>query len=98
MVALPAGETLSRRFLGNGLPGSSVLVQHLTLWVGFLGAFLATVTERHLALSTTEVIPAGWPRRLAGLLARLVSTAVCALLAYASVELVIADRGSGRSL
>ncbi|HEX7625176.1 MAG TPA: hypothetical protein VF400_16480, partial [Anaeromyxobacteraceae bacterium] len=37
MVALPAGETLARRFLGRGLSGSAILVQHLTLWVGFLG-------------------------------------------------------------
>ena len=98
MVALPAGETISRRFLGQGIPGSAVLVQHLTLWVGFLGALLATGADRHLALSTAEVIPAGWPRRAAGLLSRMVSTAVCALLAYASVKLVIAERGSDRLL
>jgi C4-dicarboxylate transporter DctM subunit len=98
MVAIPAGETLSRRFLGRGLSGSAVLVQHLTLWVGFLGALLATIAERHLALSTGEVIPAGAPRRAARMVSRLVSTAVCALLAYASVKLVIADHDSGRTL
>jgi C4-dicarboxylate transporter, DctM subunit len=98
MVALPAGETLSRRFLGQGIPGSAVLVQHLTLWVGFLGAVLATGAGRHLALSTAEVIPAGWPRRAARLLSRVVSTGVCALLAYASVKLVLAERLSDRAL
>ena len=86
MVALPAGETLSRRFLGRGMPGSAILVQHLTLWVGFLGALLATGADRHLALSTAEAIPAGWPRRLARLLTRMIATAVCALLAYASLD------------
>ncbi len=98
MVAIPAGETISRRLLGRGLAGSAILVQHLTLWVGFLGALLATIHERHLALSTAEVIPRGAPRRAAELLARVVSTAVCALLAYAAVELVLADRGSDRTL
>jgi tripartite ATP-independent transporter DctM subunit len=98
MVAIPAAETLGRRFLGRGFPGSAVLVQHLTLWVGFLGALLATGAGRHLALSTTEVIPPGWPRRAASLLSRIVSTAVCALLAYASVKLVAAERGSDRAL
>jgi tripartite ATP-independent transporter DctM subunit len=98
MVAIPAGETLSRRFLGRGLSGSGILVQHLTLWVGFLGALLATGADRHLALSTAEVIPAGWPRRAASLLSRMVSTAVCALLAYASVKLVGAERASDRAL
>jgi tripartite ATP-independent transporter DctM subunit len=98
MVALPAGETLSRRFLGEGISGSAVFVQHLTLWVGFLGALLATGAGHHLALSTGEVIPAGWPRRGASLLARSVSTAVCALLAWASLKLVLAERGSDRML
>jgi tripartite ATP-independent transporter DctM subunit len=98
MVALPAGETLARRFLGQGIAGSGVLVQHLTLWVGFLGALLASGAQRHLALSTAEVIPEGWPRRSASLLTRMISTAVCALLAYASMKLVAAERGSDRTL
>ena len=98
MVALPAGETLARRFLGKGFAGSGILVQHLTLWVGFLGALAATGAERHLALSTAEVIPPGWPRRSASLLSRMISTAVCALLAYASLKLVAAERASDRTL
>ncbi len=98
MVALPAGETLSRRFFGRGIPGSAILVQHLTLWVGFLGALLATGADRHLALSTVEAIPAGWPRRGARVLSRMVSAAVCALFAYASMKLVGAERGSDRTL
>jgi tripartite ATP-independent transporter DctM subunit len=98
MVALPAGETFSRRFLGEGISGSAVFVQHLTLWVGFLGALLATGAGHHLALSTADVIPAGWPRRSASVLSRAVSTAVCALLAYASLKLVLAERGSDRML
>jgi C4-dicarboxylate transporter DctM subunit len=98
MIALPAGETLSRRLFGRGFTGSSTLVQHLTLWVGFLGALLATATERHLALSTVDFIPPGWPRRAARLLSRMVSASVCALLAYASVKLVLAERGSDRTL
>jgi C4-dicarboxylate transporter, DctM subunit len=98
MIALPAGETISRRLLGRGFTGSSTLVQHLTLWVGFLGALLATATEHHLALSTTDVIPRGWPKRAASLLSRAVSASVCALLAYAAVKLVLAERGSDRTL
>ncbi len=98
MIAIPAGETLARRFIGQGLPGSAVLVQHLTLWVGFLGALLATVAERHLGLSTAEVIPEGLPRRAASLVTRMVSTATCALLAYASAELVISETASDRTL
>jgi tripartite ATP-independent transporter DctM subunit len=98
MVLLPAAETVGRRLFGTGVPGSAVLVQHLTLWIGFLGALLATATGNHLALSTAEIIPAGWPRRAAAILRRSVSTAVCALLAYASFKLVESDSITSRQI
>ncbi len=91
MVALPAASTVSRRFLGRELPGSAVLAQHITLWVGFLGALLATISGAHLALSTIDVVPAGWPRRAARFFGQVVSAAACALLAWASVQLVRAE-------
>jgi C4-dicarboxylate transporter DctM subunit len=91
MVLLPAASTVARRLLGRELPGSSVLAQHITLWVGFLGAVLATASGRHLALSTLEVLPAGWPRRAARIFGQAVSAATCALLAWASLKLVQAE-------
>jgi tripartite ATP-independent transporter DctM subunit len=91
MVLLPAASTVSRRLLGRELPGSSVLAQHITLWVGFLGALLATASGRHLALSTLDVVPAGWPRRSARVFGLAVSAATCALLAWASLQLVEAE-------
>ena len=57
MVLLPAASTALRRLTGRELPGSSVLAQHITLWVGFLGALLATASGRHLALSTLDLLP-----------------------------------------
>ncbi len=91
MVLLPALSTVSRRLTGRELPGSAVLAQHITLWVGFLGALLATVTGHHLALSTLDAVPDGWPRRAARFFGQVVSAAACALLAWASVRLVRAE-------
>lgn len=88
MIVLPAASTLARRFLGRELPGASVLAQHITLWIGFLGAALATATGRHLALATIDLFPAGRPRRAAAFLGQAVSAAACALLAWASAKLV----------
>ncbi|MFT3914077.1 MAG: TRAP transporter large permease subunit [Anaeromyxobacteraceae bacterium] len=88
MVALPAASTLSRRFIGRELPGAAQLAQHITLWVGFLGALLASVTNHHLALSTLDLVPAGPPRRLARAFGLTLSAATSALLAYASWKLV----------
>jgi C4-dicarboxylate transporter, DctM subunit len=91
MILLPAASTLSRRLWDRELLGSAVLAQHITLWVGFLGAMLATLTGRHLALSTLDVVPAGWPRRAAAFFGQAVSAATCALMAWASLTLVRAE-------
>ena len=37
MVLLPLAEITIRPFIAGGIPGSIPFVQHLTLWVGFLG-------------------------------------------------------------
>jgi tripartite ATP-independent transporter DctM subunit len=91
MVALPAASTVTRRVLGRGIPGAAQLAQHITLWVGFLGALLATLTHHHLALSTLDVVPAGRPRRIARFFGLTVSAAASALLTYASFRLVHAE-------
>jgi C4-dicarboxylate transporter DctM subunit len=88
MIALPAASATWRRLGGRDLPGASVLAQHITLWIAFLGALLATATGRHLGLSTQEAIPAGWPRRAARLFVHAVSAATVALLAWASWKVI----------
>jgi len=70
-----------------------VYTEHLTLWVGFLGAMLATASGHHLALSTVDFLPAGWPRQLARGFGSAVTTLVCAFLAYASLDMLLLDKG-----
>ena len=98
MIALPAASTLMRRLTGQGLTGSNVWVQHITLWVGFLGALLATGAGKHLALSTLGLFPEGWPRQVASVFCRAVSSSVTLLLGYAAAQLVRAELHSERML
>lgn len=98
MVVLPVVQTVARKFAGAEISSASVIVQHLTLWVGFLGALLAAGTGKHLALSTVEAIPKGGPRRAANLISRITSASVTALLAAASWKVVQADADSGRTV
>lgn len=98
MVVLPVVQTVARKFADTEIPSASVVVQHLTLWIGFLGALLAAGTGKHLALSTVEAIPKGGPRRAANLISRITSASVTALLAAASWKVVQADADSGRTV
>ncbi len=52
MVALPVVQAVARKVADTEIPSASVIVQHLTLWIGFLGALLAAGS------GTSEIEPA----------------------------------------
>ena len=59
MVLLPLAELLIRPFFVGGIPGSIPFVEHLTLWVGFLGAGIAARQNKLISLATASFIPDG---------------------------------------
>jgi tripartite ATP-independent transporter DctM subunit len=94
MAVLPLAEVVRREWFGGGIAGSITIVQHMTLWISFLGAALAARADRLLALSAGNFIPEG-ARRIAAVARALVSVAVTTLLCLASIELVAVDRDFG---
>jgi C4-dicarboxylate transporter DctM subunit len=98
MVVLPLVEIVVRHTLGVGVPGSGPIVQHLTLWVGFLGAAIAAREGRLLSLATGSFVPAGRPRRVAAVIAAALGSAVAVLLAFAAIEFVRSEREVGSTI
>ncbi len=94
LLSLPILESLARLTFGRGIPGSGPFVQHLTLWVAFLGAALAAREGKLLAMASGELLPGRW-RSSAGVFAAAVASACSMLLAVASWELVRIDREAG---
>lgn len=95
MVVLPIAEIVLRRLAGVGIPGSQPFVQHLTLWVGFLGAALAARDGRLLSLAAATFVPAGRPRATARVYAAAIGAAVATLLALAAGEFIVITRDAG---
>jgi tripartite ATP-independent transporter DctM subunit len=94
MVALPLLEILVRRAFGVGLPGSGPFVQHLTLWVGFLGAAIAAREGKLLALATGAAVPER-ARRAAAVFSAAVAACMATILAGGAVQLVLSERETG---
>jgi tripartite ATP-independent transporter DctM subunit len=84
MILLPAVAAVLRKVSHRELIGASQLAQHITLWIGFLGAALSTVSGSHLSLSTLDLMKPGWRRRSGAFYGHAVSASVCAVLAVAS--------------
>jgi tripartite ATP-independent transporter DctM subunit len=95
MALLPIAEMLSRFGRGAGIPGALPFVQHLTLWVGFLGAALAAREGRLIELATGNFLPEGPVRRSAQSFSAAVAAAVSTVLAVASWQMVAVEREAG---
>lgn len=95
MVVLPLAEIVVRRLFGVGIPGSGPFVQHLTLWIGFLGAAIAAREGKLLALATGTFIPGGRPRQIATAFASAVAACMSTVLAWGAVQLVLSEREVG---
>ncbi len=94
MGVLPVLELGLRTFFNAGIPGSSGYVQNLTLWVGFLGAIVASRERRHLNLSNGLMIFPSHLKGVATVLAATVSTAVASGLFWAALQFVRAEMES----
>ncbi len=95
MAILPLAEAGLRALFGVGIPGSLPFVQHLTLWVTFLGAALAAREGKLLTLATGEFLPEGRWREVAKIGANTVAAGITALLARAAWDLMVIERQAG---
>ena len=98
MAVLPLLEIVIRKFYASGIPGSATWVQHLALWVGFLGAAIAARKGELLSLSAGGSFLTGKWKTISGVFTGGVGVAVCAVLARGSLELVLVEREGGRAL
>lgn len=94
MVLLPVIEMGTRILRWNGISGSPLFVQHLTLWVGFLGGMLAARSGRLLSLSSGTFLPDKW-RHWVTVFTAMILAAVCTCLASASWTFLVSEREGG---
>jgi C4-dicarboxylate transporter, DctM subunit len=98
MVLLPLAEIVSRRAFSRGIPGSGPIVQHLTLWVGFLGAAIAARDGKLLALATGTFIPPGIWRRAADIFAAAFGACAAVILAIGGWQMTMIEREAGTTI
>jgi len=95
---LPLSDVVGRALGGYYVPGGADWLQQLVLWLAFLGGLLATREGKHLTLSTAELLGEGRLRRFARVLAGALSAGTVAVLAYAAVGVVQANREDAKFL
>jgi len=95
---LPLIDAAARPLGHFHVPGGAEYLQHLTLWLAFVGGLVTTRERKHLAFSTAEFLGKGRFSRVASVATSALAAATAAVLAYATVALVLADRETGKRL
>lgn len=98
MVVVPVVEMTLRSMGRTGIFAASALEQHLGLVVAMLGAAVAARQSRLLAVEVLPALLHGRVRRIVVAVAGSAGTGVCLLLAWASLQFVLAERGAPKTL
>lgn len=98
IIVLPLGEIVLRKWFNTGIAGSAPFAQHLTMWVGMLGAAIAARDGKLLSLATGEFLPKGRVTDVARVIAATVGAAVTTVLAAGGVTLVRIDKTEGTEI
>ena len=88
MITIAFLQIVLRNIFATGIAWADPLVRNLVLWVGFVGAAIATREGRHI---TIDVLPHWVPQQvkaIIGVIIQLFAAFICGLLTFASVKFV----------
>lgn len=98
MLFLAFIQVILRDFFDSGLGWSDVLVRYMVLWIGFMGASLATKDDRHLRIDAFNKI---LPPKLIPFVEMFISFScivVGSFLTHAAYEFVLSEQMGGKAL
>jgi tripartite ATP-independent transporter DctM subunit len=95
IVLIPLLEIVLRKFLATGIPGAAPFAQHLTMWVGLLGAAIAARDGKLLSLATGEFLAHSQTAHVARWLSSTAGAAVSAIFTVGAINLVELDLAEG---
>lgn len=87
-------QVILRQFFGTGILWGDTFLRHLVLWVGFLGASLATADNKQFAWDTLVAFLKEKPKAVVGLIAHLVTGAITGCLIHASWAFCLEEKAS----
>jgi TRAP-type C4-dicarboxylate transport system permease small subunit len=98
MIGLAFAQVVLRNFFNTGIEWGDAFVRHLVLWVGFIGASVATKEGGHLAMDLVHRFLPQKLRKPTAMFVDAASAFVCALLALASYKFYLTEKEAGTML
>ena len=95
MLALSFVQILLRNVIHTGWVWVDPMLRHLLLWIGFVGALLATRMDQHINVDAVSRLLSPRVRRVARTFTALAAATVCLFLMEATRAFVVDEAGAG---
>ena len=95
MIAVAVLQILLRNYFDLGLVWGDSLLRAMVLWVGLLGAIVASRNENHISIDILSRFMPPRVQALANIITDLFTVAVCAVVSYYSYRFVELDFEAG---
>lgn len=96
MVLVAFGQVMLRNVFHTAILGADILLRHLVLWIGFLGAAIATSEERHINIDALRRFLPPRIRSAVDVLTDIFATVVCFFLMNAARVFVESEMADNR--
>jgi TRAP-type C4-dicarboxylate transport system permease small subunit len=98
MVVMAFLQVVLRNLFSSGILWADIVLRHLLLWLGFLGAAIATSENRHINIDALRRFFSPRVRSAVEVLTDLFAAGICFLLAKASWTFVQGDIADHRTV
>lgn len=98
MVLLAFTQIILRNFFSTSISWADILLRHLVLWIGFIGASLATKEQRHINIDVLSRIIPEKASEYIHVVTNLFAAIICFFLTRAAVRFVIMEQEMGSTI
>ena len=88
MILLAFSQIVLRNFFATGISWGDALVRYLVVWVGFVGAAIATKEGKHITIEVFSRWVSGAGRKAMLAISNFSSAAICGLLTWAGIKFI----------
>ncbi|MBN1155135.1 TRAP transporter small permease [candidate division KSB1 bacterium] len=98
MVCLAFVQIILRNFFATSIAWADILLRHLVLWIGFVGASLATKDQRHINIDVLSKVFPATVTKIANVVTSSFAAVICYFLMRASISFISMEREMGTTL
>jgi TRAP-type C4-dicarboxylate transport system permease small subunit len=95
MILVAFSQIVLRNFFSSGIDWGDALVRYLVVWVGFIGAAVATKEGKHITIDLLSRWSHGLREIVIQIVCHLFSAVICGLLTWAAVKFIIFEAQMG---